>query len=166
VKKLAVLLSLVVPLACATAEKKAAPQQLKLSEVTVTVQDNLAVEKLPEEVGLPRTGPLYFELDSDLLSKQSREQLWQIANYMMAEPGARIAIEGHCDERGSSEYNLALGDKRADTARAFLKRLGVPGERIEIVSFGEERPAAVGADERAFAQNRRDEFRFILDGGA
>lgn len=157
-------LTLALPLACATTEKKVELQQVKQAPVPAAAEEKLAVKTLPEEVGLPRTGPLQFESDSDNLSESSQEQLFQIANYMLAEQGARITIEGHCDERGSVEYNLALGDRRATVARDFLKRLGVSQERVEILSFGEERPAEAGADEESFAKNRRDEFRFVLDG--
>jgi peptidoglycan-associated lipoprotein len=158
------------PLGCASAEKK--PDATPAAETAEKASDakaedkKLVVDKLPEDVGLPRTGPLYFETDSDVLSDRSREQLGQIANYMNAEKGARITIEGHADLRGSGEYNLSLGDRRAKVARDYLLRLGVDEARVGVLSYGEERPAAEGDDENAWSKNRRDEFRFILDGGA
>src|SRR5205807_5871502 len=79
-------------------------------------------------------------------------------------PGLRIRISGHCDERGSDEYNLALGNRRATAAKQYVVSHGIDAGRIETVSYGEERPLASGHDEEAWAQNRRDEFE-ILSGG-
>src|SRR5437867_2856440 len=79
-------------------------------------------------------------------------------------PGLRVRISGHCDERGSDEYNLALGNRRATKAKEYLVQHGVDAGRVETGSYGEERPIAQGHDENAWAQNRRDEFE-ILAGG-
>ncbi len=75
----------------------------------------------------------------------------------------RIRIEGNCDERGTNEYNLALGERRANSANKFLVSLGVSPDQIEIVSYGEERPLALGHSKGAWAQNRRDDFEIITD---
>lgn len=150
---------------CQSAEKKPdAPltAEAEKKETSAAKKEGLLVDKTPEEVGLPRTGPLFFEYDSDTLDERSQKQLTEIASYLQSEKAARITIEGHADKRGSSEYNLALGDKRALAAKDFLARLGVPKDRIGIVSYGEEKPAVDGDDEESLSQNRRDEFRFIL----
>ena len=76
----------------------------------------------------------------------------------MSNSGARVLIEGHCDERGTNEYNLALGDRRARAAMDFLVKYGVSASRIETISYGEERPFALGHDESAWWQNRRAHF--------
>src|SRR5207244_7375930 len=88
----------------------------------------------------------------------------QKAPLPQANPGLRLRIRGHCDERGSDEYNLALGNRRATAAKQYVVSHGIDGSRIETVSYGEERPLAQGHDEEAWAQNRRDEFE-ILSGG-
>jgi peptidoglycan-associated lipoprotein len=100
----------------------------------------------------------FFDYDKHELRPEARAVLTGNAEYLMANPGARILIEGHCDERGTNEYNLALGDRRARAARDFLIHYGVEAARIEIVSFGEERPFAPGHDEIAWSQNRRAHF--------
>ena len=79
----------------------------------------------------------------------------------MENPGFSVRIDGHCDERGTNEYNLALGERRANAAVEFIMTLGVSGDRLSTLSFGEERPAVSGHDEGAWAQNRRDEFKLI-----
>jgi peptidoglycan-associated lipoprotein len=73
--------------------------------------------------------------------------------------GVSVRIEGHCDERGSDEYNLALGEKRAQSVKTYMISLGVPAERMSIISYGEEIPLVMGHDEEAWAQNRRAEFK-------
>ncbi|MDY0269661.1 peptidoglycan-associated lipoprotein Pal [Trichloromonas sp.] len=102
---------------------------------------------------------VHFEFDSYVLSEESKEILRQNAQWMKANPGANIVIEGHCDERGSDEYNMALGENRARAASNYLVSLGVAPESLRIVSYGEEKPVAMGANEAAWAQNRRAEFK-------
>ena len=80
------------------------------------------------------------------------------AQFLKANPRAKVSLEGHTDERGGREYNLALGQKRADAVRQSLSLLGVQESQVESVSFGKEKPSAQGADESAFAKNRRAEF--------
>ncbi|MGH7719667.1 MAG: peptidoglycan-associated lipoprotein Pal, partial [Gemmatimonadaceae bacterium] len=101
---------------------------------------------------------IYFEFDSDALSPEASGSLDAKLAILNANPGVRIRISGHADERGSDEYNLALGQRRAATAKRYLSQRGIADDRIEIISFGEERPAAEGGDESAWTQNRRDEF--------
>jgi peptidoglycan-associated lipoprotein len=109
-------------------------------------------------------GPLYFETDTDVLTEDSQVLLQRIAAQMHRVPRVRVIIGGHADERGDTSYNLALGERRAETAKDYLKHLGIPKERVQIVSLGEEQPIAVGHNEDAWSQNRRDEFTFLLPG--
>jgi len=104
--------------------------------------------------------PVYFELDAWNLSSQTREQLQTNARAIAAHPEwGRVTVEGHCDQRGSEEYNLLLGQRRADEVVGYLGDLGIPASRLRTVSFGEARPAVVGYDESAFRWNRRTVFR-------
>jgi peptidoglycan-associated lipoprotein len=102
--------------------------------------------------------PIYFDFDRSELKPEAREVLNQKAEAMRQYPDIRIRIEGHCDERGTVEYNLALGERRAEAARAYLIDLGIDPDRMTTVSYGEERPAVPESNEAAWAQNRRDEF--------
>jgi peptidoglycan-associated lipoprotein len=102
---------------------------------------------------------VFFEFDAYTLTPQSREILARNAEWLRQNPAARLTVEGHCDERGSDEYNLALGQRRADAAKNYLVSLGIAAERLTGISYGEERPTAAGSDESAWSQNRRAEFR-------
>lgn len=101
---------------------------------------------------------IYFDFDKYNLRDDAKRTLEGNAKVLMANPRARIVIEGHCDERGTTEYNLALGERRASTARDYLIRLGVAASQISIISYGEERPVSLGHDEDSWATNRRGEF--------
>ena len=105
-----------------------------------------------------------FDYDKSDIRDDARAALDAKVPVLMANSAVRIRIAGHTDERGSTEYNLALGQRRATAAKAYLTSHGVPDDRIETVSFGEERPVAQGTDESAYAQNRRDEFEIIVGG--
>ena len=108
--------------------------------------------------------PIYFDLDLSDIRDDSRAKLEQKALLLNSNPSLRIRIAGHCDNRGSDEYNLALGQRRAAAAKRFLTDRGIDASRIEIVSFGEERPAAQGEDETSWSQNRRAEFEITAGG--
>lgn len=96
-----------------------------------------------------------FAFDSFELSAEAKAALIRHAAWLRANPGVRVTLEGHCDERGTREYNLALGERRANSARNFLASLGIETGRLATISYGKERPAVDGSDEAAFAQNRR-----------
>ncbi len=98
---------------------------------------------------------VYFGTDEHALDEPSRATLAAQARWMLANPSVKGSIEGHADERGTREYNLALGERRASSARDFLVANGVPAERLTVISWGKERPVAQGSDESAWAQNRR-----------
>ena len=112
---------------------------------------------------MTRTGesPLrsvYFDFDHHALGPSARETLKQNAHLLRDNPSWQIQIEGNCDERGSDEYNLALGKKRAEVARSYLVDLGIEANRIGTISYGEENPAVPGRNEATWARNRRDDF--------
>ncbi len=100
-----------------------------------------------------------FEYDSYILTTTSQQLLKSNVERLKKNPEVKIAVEGHCDERGSDEYNLALGERRALTTKNYLAELGVNPKYITIISYGEERPVSTGHNEMAWKQNRRVEFR-------
>jgi len=102
--------------------------------------------------------PVYFDFDRYTIKPDMQERMEKNAQVMLDHPEIKIEIQGNCDERGTNEYNLALGEKRAKAAKDYLVMLGVSPERISVVSLGEERPLALGHNETAWAQNRRDDF--------
>ena len=101
----------------------------------------------------------YFDYDSAVLSQQTLSGLLIVADYLKSNPAVQILIEGHCDERGTRDYNIALGHKRAEAVRKQLARMGVDPQRITTKSFGKERPAMRGASPEAWAKNRRTIIR-------
>ena len=98
---------------------------------------------------------IYFDTDRFNIDSADAAALQRQAEWMRRYPAARASIEGHCDERGTRDYNLALGERRANAAKAFLVSLGIDGGRLATVSYGKERPVALGSNEEAWAQNRR-----------
>ena len=98
---------------------------------------------------------VYFEFDKSTLDSMSQDILSRKADWMRDNQDIVVSIEGHCDERGTNEYNLALGERRAESAKAFLVDLGIEAYRISTVSYGEERPVDTGQNEEAWAKNRR-----------
>lgn len=98
---------------------------------------------------------IYFDTDRYNIDSEDAAALASQAQWMMRYPAKRATIEGHCDERGTREYNLALGERRANAAKNYLASLGVDAGRLSTVSYGKERPAALGSDEASWAKNRR-----------
>jgi peptidoglycan-associated lipoprotein len=107
------------------------------------------------------TNVVYFEYDSDRLTAEAEERLRTKASVLRANPAVEIRVEGHADERGSTEYNLALGQRRAESVRTFLTGYGITGNRLATISYGKERPAVEGSSEAAWARNRRAEFAIV-----
>jgi peptidoglycan-associated lipoprotein len=97
----------------------------------------------------------YFDYDKADIRPDARDNLSQTAQFLRSYPQVKIVIEGHCDERGSTEYNLALGDRRAAAAKQFLASLGITADRMETVSYGKERPFCTASNEACYTQNRR-----------
>jgi len=132
-------------------------------EAEMTPDDGLAsvdaqAETPPEKP--PGLDPVYFEFDRWQLTDQARQTLRSNADQIDKNPEwGTVTIEGHCDERGSDEYNLALGERRAAAVRTYLEDLGLPAKRLETVTFGEDKPAVPGHDESAWRYNRRSEMR-------
>jgi peptidoglycan-associated lipoprotein len=113
-----------------------------------------------ELISMADLGTVYFDYDRYEIRADAKPTLRANAEAIMAkEDGGTVTIEGHCDERGSEEYNLALGDRRASGVKQYLVDLGVPASRLRTVSFGEAKPAVVGHDESAWRYNRRSEFK-------
>jgi len=110
------------------------------------------------------TNPVMFEFDKSDLTADDVVRLDAKIPLLNANPDLRIRVAGHTDSRGSDEYNMALGQRRAASAKRYLTQHGIPTARIETVSFGEERPVATGDDEGSMAQNRRAEFEIIAGG--
>ncbi len=98
---------------------------------------------------------VYFDLDKFNIRNDQRAQLEKQAAWLKRYPAVQVTIEGHADERGTREYNLALGEKRANSAKDFLVANGIPANRVKVISYGKERPVALGHDEASWAQNRR-----------
>jgi len=101
---------------------------------------------------------IHFDYDSAEIRGDQRATLQANADWLREHPNVRILVEGHCDERGTREYNLALGDQRAQAASAYLTSLGISASRVETISYGEENPVAMGEGEQFWSQNRRGEF--------
>lgn len=147
------------------------PTPTRIAEQTVreprteTVPSVEVQEELPQDLQeLNRRGYLrdvFFETDRFDLSQEARENLTANSQWLLQHPDVRILVEGHCDERNTREYNLALGERRAAAVRDYLTFLGVDGDRIETISYGEERPFALGHDESAWSLNRRSHFVII-----
>lgn len=111
-------------------------------------------EQLLQQVG----DRVFFDFDSSELKPQARSTTEALAAWMNEHPEVALTIEGHADERGTREYNLALGDRRANAVRDYLAALGISGNRLNTISYGKERPAVPGSNESAWAQNRRAVF--------
>ena len=129
----------------------AAPRPTSLTEDEMFAR--ASVQDIQKEFG-----DVYFDLDNAVIKDEGRTALTSNANYMKRRPSVRISVEGHCDERGTAEYNLALGERRANAVKAYLVELGVTGDRIVIVSKGKESPFCTEKGESCWQQNRRGHF--------
>jgi len=109
------------------------------------------------------TSVVYFDYDSERLISETEDRLRTKASILRANPSLEMRVEGHADERGSTEYNLALGQRRAESVRSFLGGYGISTGRLSTISYGKERPAVEGSSESAWARNRRAEF--VVTGG-
>ena len=132
-------------------------------------RDALAAQQRQREQGLAAaraslTAPVYFDYDAASLRDDSRQQLEAKLPLLTANPSLRLRVAGHTDERGSDEYNLALGQRRAASVKAFFAERGVDGSRLDIVSFGKERPTCESQDETCLGRNRRAEFEVTAGG--
>ena len=125
-------------------------------------ESGVGTSELPQDLAqLNKAGYLkdvYFETNKSDLLPETRDALAANATWLRAHAGVKVTLEGHCDERNTEEYNLALGWRRANTAKAYLTSLGIGGERLDAVSYGEERPFAACHQEECWSQNRRVHF--------
>ena len=143
---------------------RAAREAARADSVRAQVQGNVTAEPAPVPSGLDSASaaelaaPISFDLDRSDLTGASVAALDRKLRILQANPRLAIQIAGHCDERGSDEYNLALGERRAAAAKRYLVEQGIAAGRIGILSFGEERPLDPGHTEEAWARNRRDDF--------
>ena len=119
------------------------------------VKEEATVYKSPDVV---MQEDIYFEFDKSTLTPAAQDNLLRKAEWLRENSDATVTIEGHCDERGTNEYNLALGDRRAESAKAFLIDLGIDASRLTTISYGEERPVDPRSTEEAWSKNRRDHF--------
>jgi peptidoglycan-associated lipoprotein len=144
------------------AEKKVGEEVItaqKPSEVTETEIKEETGKMVIEEVSFLKD--IQFDFDDYSLTDQAKLILEKNANWMINNPNAKIRIEGHCDERGTNEYNMALGERRANSAKKYLIKLGVNESLLSTISYGEEKPFAAGHDEEAWAKNRRAHFTLM-----
>jgi peptidoglycan-associated lipoprotein len=111
-----------------------------------------------DELFLKEVRDAYFDYDKAEIRADAREALGKTADFFRSYPQLRVTIEGHCDERGSTEYNLALGDRRASAVKQYLVSLGIPADRLTTVSYGKEKPFCMQSDEACYQQNRRGHF--------
>jgi peptidoglycan-associated lipoprotein len=124
------------------------------------VRDETPVETLQ----VPSLKPIHFEYNEYRITPAARMELENVSVILKGNPHWTVLLEGHCDERGTDEYNLTLGENRAQSAKRYLVSLGIEESRFRTVSFGEERPAEPGHDERSWSRNRRAELRVQVPG--
>lgn len=159
------------PVATETAPPVVAPPPTRVEPPVDFVKPEPAVteEVLPSDIDeLNRVAQqrgyiqdAFFAFDESTLSADAQSALTNSANWLKKNSSYGLLIEGHCDERGTEQYNLALGDRRANTAKEYLQTLGIDASRLRTVSYGEERPFDAGHDESAWAKNRRDHLVII-----
>jgi peptidoglycan-associated lipoprotein len=115
-------------------------------------------EGWPQDRETLKSDTVHFDFDSSVVKSSEKSKVSGVADYLKGNAANAVLIEGHCDERGTEEYNRSLGERRALALREELVRLGVDAGRVDTVTFGEDKPAATGHDESAYRQNRRGEF--------
>ena len=141
--------------------KSAADQDAKAraeAERQARLRDLKMAQKLADEIRNFEAENIYFAFDSSDLTDESKSALREKGNWLRANGDYSVNISGNCDERGTAEYNLALGERRAHAAKKFLMGLGISENRLATISFGEERPVDPGRNDEAWAKNRNDQF--------
>jgi peptidoglycan-associated lipoprotein len=146
----------------ATPSKPPAPAEPVKEPVVVApapiVEDRLQAASLDEINRNSPLKPVFFDYNQSEISAEGQKALDANADVLKKNASWIVTIEGHCDERGTAEYNLALGERRSNAARAYLMSLGIPADRLRTISYGKEFPFDPGHDEAAWARNRRDQF--------
>jgi peptidoglycan-associated lipoprotein len=157
--------------ACSSTDKKEEPAPVTdrsatppvtttTTTTTPTTSTPIAVNPLKDPKNILSTRIIYFDFDSNVVKDEYRAMIQAHAKYLNENRAAGLRIEGHTDERGSREYNIALGNRRAESVKKILVVLGVQDGRIEIISFGEEKPMEGGHDEASWTKNRRAELKY------
>ena len=136
----------------------ASPEPMAKEEPAPAPKPEPAPAPVSKAPGVVMQEDIYFEFDKATLTPSAQDNLLRKAEWLRENPDVTVTIEGHCDARGTNEYNLALGDRRAESAKAFLVDLGIAVSRITTISYGEERPVCTQQDEECWAKNRRDNF--------
>jgi peptidoglycan-associated lipoprotein len=124
----------------------------------LTPGDRETIENMLADRAALAAETIYFDFDQSNIRASEKGKLEAVASYLKNQPTHKVQIEGHCDERGTEEYNRSLGERRALAAREYLMSLGIAGDRVFTISFGEDKPADTGHDDAAWAKNRRGEF--------
>jgi peptidoglycan-associated lipoprotein len=130
-------------------------KEVVVEEVVVVEEEVVVAYKAP---GVVMQEDIYFNFDKATLTPSAQDNLLRKAEWLRENSDVTVTIEGHCDARGTNEYNLALGDRRAESAKAFLVDLGIAASRVTTISYGEERSVCTQQDEECWAKNRRDNF--------
>jgi peptidoglycan-associated lipoprotein len=140
-------------------ETQVGPQESIVTETMKPEETQTAMAGVAATQEKPSEFPdIHFDFDKSFLREDAKLILREVAAFLKANPAASILIEGHCDERGTPEYNIALGERRAESAKSYLVSLGVKADAVSTVSFGEEKPIDPGHDEVAWERNRRGHF--------
>ena len=139
-------------------QKETAPavkEEQKAEQPEAPVTDEANPERAPEAAGLQ---PIYFDFDRSLIRDDAKSVMTANAEWLKANPNVKIRIEGNCDERGTKEYNQALGQRRASSAKKYLTDLGIAAKRISLISYGKEKPNCTEQNEECWQKNRRDDL--------
>lgn len=141
-------------------------QGLSEADLNAQREGRFAGGSIPLAEGEGAFRDIMFDYDSSAITDSARQDIEYNAQVLQANPGVRVQVEGHCDERGTAEYNLALGNQRARAVNDVLLSYGIPASRLSIISYGEEVPLDPGHSEDAWARNRRAHFSAFTDAGA
>ena len=151
---LVMVLALALGMGAGCAKKNTEVENMETAPVASTSAVDAAAQQITD-------GVVYFDFDKYDIKAEYRDMLQQKAELMKQYPSIRVRIEGNCDERGTQEYNLALGERRARASYEYLVTLGVNPSQLEMISYGKENPAVQGNNEASWSKNRRDDFRVI-----
>ncbi len=143
------------PVAKEEQKPEAAPQPAPVEETKPAVSEEPKERAAAAATGLQ---PVYFDFDKSFIREDARAVMKANAEWLKANPTVKIRIEGNCDERGTKEYNQALGQRRATSAKRYLTDLGISGKRISLISYGKEKPVCSEQSEECWQKNRRDDF--------
>ncbi|HRI15810.1 MAG TPA: peptidoglycan-associated lipoprotein Pal, partial [Verrucomicrobiota bacterium] len=129
------------------------------------LNESLDARNKLEDYDLLAADTIYFDFDKSNVKSQYAANITRVADYLKAHPADSLLVEGHCDDRGTEDYNLALGERRAQSVREKLMAAGVSGDRVTTISYGKEKPAVIGNTEAAYAKNRRAVFVVLMPPG-